>query len=81
MTTVADEIMVAVNKMTEAEQRKLLANIKREDISPYGIPADEFMAFVRTLNFDQSFLDAVEYIFTHREVDIDDIEPLDSASK
>lgn len=79
MTTVADEIMAAVNKMTEAEQRKLLANIKREDISAYGIPADEFMAFVRTLNFDPAALDEMEAAINESfgQIDEDDIEPLD----
>jgi len=39
------------------------------------------MAFAYTLDFEPSLLDAVEHLFTHREVNIDDIEPLDSVGK
>ena len=78
MTTIADEIMEAVNKMTEAEQRKLLATIKGEDISSYGIPIEEFMARSRELNFDPSFCDAVDEIVKNRVIDDDEIEPLNT---
>ena len=79
MTTITEEIMNVVNKMTESEQRKILAIVKGDDISSYGIPLSELIERARKLNMDPRALDEMEAAIdaAFEQIDEDDIEPLD----
>ncbi|MBX3081155.1 MAG: hypothetical protein KF716_05935 [Anaerolineae bacterium] len=78
MTTIADEIMAAVNKMTEAEQRRVLAMITQRDL-PAGMPVEVLLDRARRINADPMMLDEVEAAIedAFEQIDEDDIEPLD----
>lgn len=75
MTTI-EEIVDVVSKMTEVEQREILALVKRRKLSA-GLPLEVLIARSRKINADPADLDIMEKAINEafEQIDEDNIEP------
>ena len=78
MTNITQELIAEIAQMDEEKQHKMLDVARSLNNSPVGIPIEEFAEFLRNLDLDPSTIEAVAQISNNREIDDDDIEPLNS---